>query len=159
MWHKKNISIGERFLAPFWKKIEYRRSYRIIKNILCNIFIISSGKKGGSWGCGCMGFARSWLANVTELGKRSLTYYSLIMHFMRNNRICQWMICISSVCYNFLAYNYTFLVVMKYFKILWIKVFALFPKWNICTTDINLIFLFMKQPPNIPKVKISLFKR
>lgn len=28
----KNISIGERFLASFWKKIEYRRSYRIIKN-------------------------------------------------------------------------------------------------------------------------------
>ena len=45
---------------------------------------------------------------------------------------------------------------MKYFKILWIKVFAFFPKWNICTTDINLIFLYMKQPPQHTELNIKL---
>lgn len=66
------------------------------------------------------------------------------------------MIFVSSMCYNFLALHYTFLVMIKFLESFDSKLPTFFPKRDICTTDKNLMFLFMKHSPDLKK-KLKLF--
>lgn len=86
-----------------------------------------------------------------------VTYCSLYILWETIGYANRWFLLVQ---YNFLALNYTFLVMIKFLDSFESKLSTFFPKQDICTTDINLMFLRMKRSP--PQKKIltfsSLFK-